>query len=204
MLAPGSQQVDLVVTQVSTTGTGVGVQPSVRLPLTVIKEDGAVSTFALSGLALPGIGLTLPTSIKLSLANSGNTVAIPRGYLTISGPSGTLVAKGLLNSSSLAVVPGGKLILDTPINRLKPVLWPGIYTASVSYGLGGDRPSQTTTKHFFYMAWWQAAGLVVTAVGLFFTARHARPRIHHRRSRHRALRGRGPPKKTLLIGRDIS
>lgn len=168
-LAPGGQQIDLVMTQQSLPGAQVSVVPSIRLPLTVIKEDGAVTRFSAVPLNTKGFSLDLPSSVAVLVKNTGNMIVIPRGFVSVTDPRGRTVRKGVLNSASLAVAPGDQLRLQTPLTLLDHPWPPGPYHVSVSYGIGGGQIMARTAARLFYMPVWQMllAALVVGLVICF-------------------------------------
>jgi hypothetical protein len=170
-LSPGSQQIELVITQQAAPGGNVSVVPSIRIPLIVVKEDGAVTSFSVNSLDTPGFAFGLPASVGLMIKNTGNMIAIPRGYISVTDPRGREVSKGVLNTASAATAPGGQLRLSTPLTTLGHAWLPGPYQVQVSYGSGGGRAAQTTTKHSFYLPVWQIL-LVVLLAAIIYCVRH--------------------------------
>jgi hypothetical protein len=197
-LQPGSHAVDLVITQSSGAQTGVGVLPGIRMPLTVVKADGAISDIAMSGFGALRFAYDLPGSLSATLHNSGNMVAIPRGFITVTGPGGSVVSQGVLNTASLAVTPGKDIALTTPLTKLKNALWPGMYHATLSYGLGGGRQAKTTSFSFVYVAWWHVVALAAAVAAGYVAAKQLVHLLALRAKAHPA------PKRALLIGRDIT
>lgn len=202
-LPPGSTLAELVITQSNTTGASVGVRSSIRLPLVLVKEDGAVRALALAGLDGPGLSLSMPGSLTTTIHNSGNVVAIPRGFVTITAPGGQVLSSGALNTASLAAGAGDRLALQTPLNKVASPLWPGVYQVHLSYGPGGGQAAQTSSTWFLYVAWWHLALMLgLTAAAYYFRKQVLQflkslpkqlSRTHH-----------PPPKRTMLIGRDIT
>lgn len=201
-LQPGSTPAELVITQTNTTDSSVGVRASIRLPLALIKEDGAVSALALSGLDTPGFSLLMPGSVTATIRNSGNVVAIPRGSITIVAPGGQVISSGAVNTASLALGPGNKLALTTPLNKVTNPRWPGLYKIQLSYGLGGGQAAKTSSAWFFYAAWWHAGTLIALMAAAY---RFRKQLLELARNWHKLPRPhRTPPERTLLIGRDIT
>ncbi len=200
---PGSQQIDLVINQLAGNSSGVGVSPTIRLPLTAIKNDGAVAGLTLSQLSKPSISLGTPSSVGTTLKNTGNIVVIPHGIVTITAPDGTVVSKGVLNEQSAAISPGNSLELRTPLVKLAAATLPGTYEVNVAYGPGNDRQLQTAHEKFLYIAWWHIAGLLAVGTLIYITARNSK-RIRQYFSRKSTPRTDPRPKRPMLIGRDIS
>jgi hypothetical protein len=201
-LSPGSQAVDLVISQAGTAQSNVGVLPSIRMPLILVKTDGAVSALGLASFGNSRLSFMVPGSVDATIENKGNMIAIPRGTVTITAPDGSVVSQGVLNTSSVAISPGNSLGLATPMTHLENAVWPGIYRATLSYGLGGGQPAQTASAWFVYVAWWHVALGALLGAGGYYLMKYGhrlrrmqppKPRAHH-----------PPPKRALLIGRDIS
>jgi hypothetical protein len=135
----------------------------------------------------------MPHSLGVTLHNKGNVIAIPHGVITVSGPNGK-VQQGVLNTSSLAVSPGQDLALTAQLTNLEGIWLPGIYRATISYGLGGDQVATTASSIFFYVAWWHIAGLLLIGFGIYHLVRHLRqPRRRKPSSAHH------PPGRALLM-----
>jgi hypothetical protein len=200
-LGPGSRQPELVVTQTSSGGAAtIGVLPSIRMPIIVIKEDGAVSAISLGKLYAPYIGFSLPKNITTTIHNNGNMIAIPRGFITVTGPNGTLMRKGILNEASKALSPGADLALTTPLHNLGSARWPGIYKISLSYGLGGGQKTLVSSHSMFYVAWWHVLLAAALAVIIRYLWQHTKLWQHDRKLKAK----RQASRRILLIGRDIT
>jgi hypothetical protein len=169
-LAPGSQQADLVISQFAVSGTNVGVLPELRLPLILVKEDGAITSLGVTNIATGVLSLAIPKAVEATVKNTGNMLAIPRGVVTVTAPNGTVVAQGALNVSSKALSPGASVSLSTPITRISNAVLPGPYTVQVSYGLGGDNAVKVAGKQFAFVAWWHIAiALTLIATAYYIT-----------------------------------
>jgi hypothetical protein len=199
-LAPGSQVATLMVGQQAAPGQGVGVAANVRLPLTIIKQDGAITNFGVLGVSTPGFALSIPETVTVHLKNTGNMTVIPRGYVTVTSPNGTTVAQGTVNSSSLALSPGRDFKLQTPLTKLTSATLPGPYRLAVHYGLGSGQTGQQTQTTMWHVAWWHA----VTALALVLGALYGLRSLTFSWYRRKATRRRPRPKRALLIGRDIT
>jgi hypothetical protein len=201
-LAPGSQRADVVILQ-SPSASGVRILPELRLPIILIKEDGAITSLGLGAVARPIIAFNTPTTIDVTLKNTGNMIAIPRGFVTITTPGGKVIGKGTLNTSSAAINPGSEVRFTTPLTILSSAALPGFYNAVISYGLGGDLPSKTGDARFLYIAWWHIAVLLGLGGGAYYLLRHVD--LSRRPAKEAILNTRRPtPKRKTLIGRDIT
>lgn len=195
-LPPGSQQVELIISQATTPGTAIGILPELRLPLITIKEEGAITNLALTTMERPAVGLALPSTIHATLQNTGNMIAIPRGVITITAPNGTVVGQGTLNTASAALSPGDSARFSTPITSLANATIPGPYNIHASYGLGGGQAAQTANTHFFYIAWWHLTLGATLAGGTYYVVRHILPARHYHHTKHRP-----PPKRPMFARR---
>ena len=200
-LSPGSQLADLVITQIATAQSNVGVQASIRVPLTIVKEDGAVTALKLAAFSAPKPTINLPGVLDATIQNSGNVVAIPHGTITITAPGGAVVKQGVLNVESRAVSPGGKILLNAKLVSLRTPIWPGMYKATVSYGLGGGQMTTMASKKFVYIAWWHLIVLAGLMAGWYFAATRmpAKLKQQHKPPAHHPPR---PKPKRVLVGRN--
>ncbi|HSX35151.1 MAG TPA: hypothetical protein VLF62_05925 [Candidatus Saccharimonadales bacterium] len=162
-LAPGSQQVELIISQAAGGSGNVSIIPSVRMPLITIKQDGAVAALRASDISKPAFAFDIPKATTFKLENTGNIVSIPRGFITITDPRGRVASQGVINTASTAVAPGGQLRLSTPLTTLHNALMPGVYRVQVSYGQGGGQQPTVATVRFFYIPVWQLVLVLVFA-----------------------------------------
>ncbi len=167
-LPPGSQRIDLIVATVSPTGSNVTVNPSIRMPVIVIKEDGAVTTIAFAGFTLGALHLATPQSVGTIIHNDGNVIAIPRGTITVSGPSGAIIRQGVLNTASQAISPGDTQTMTADLHNVGRAFLPGLYHVNLDYGLGGGQPGKHVSKSYLYIAWWHLVVLAVLAALLYY------------------------------------
>jgi len=192
-LAPGGQQLTVVVQQQGqASASAVGVTASMRLPLTIVKESGAITRLSLTTLTGPSLTIGLPKNISATLHNSGNMIAIPHGVVKIIGSNGSVLSQGTVNVASIAMAPGQSSSFSTPLTTLRRPTFPGIYHAQFSYGLGGDTTPQVVSVGFVYVAWWHLAVLALVGVGAYAGVRQFRQRARgYSRKRmvaHRSIR----------------
>jgi hypothetical protein len=170
-VTPGSLTADLVVSQETNAVQGVGILPSLRLPVTAVKYDGAVASLGAAAIAGPRVAMSIPKDVTLTLTNTGNMIAIPRGVVTIQASNGTTVGKAVLNEASVAVMPGASTQLRAPVTTLSTATMPGPYTIRADYGLGGDSPSQSVQAAFIFVAWWHVAVLIAVVAAVWYGIR---------------------------------
>lgn len=166
-LPPGSQEIDLIITQETTTSTNVSIVPRIRMPLIVVKQDGAIMSFSISADSASHFRLKLPPMLKLTIHNTGNVVAVPHGYISIYDPRGRETSKGVINTASTAIAPGGQLHTQAIVAPLNKAWMPGTYKLRFSYGAGSDSPTRVTTMQFFYLPAWELLVLSLLAAGVY-------------------------------------
>lgn len=203
-LSPGSQVVDLMVAQKGTATVGVGVQPAVRLPVTLIKDDGAVRSVAVTRIGGSSFSLQVPSTVSLTIHNTGNVVAIPRGIVSIRDPRGVVIAQGVINISSAAIMPGKVLATSVPITSTGKALVPGLYSITADYGLGGDSPTQMAIKHYLFIGIWHIAALLAVLALIVALSRNTKRWLHAARTKRQKVKSppKPPAKRRILIGRN--
>ncbi len=206
-LSPGSQVAELVITQLTAgSGAGVGVQPAVRLPITIIKDEGAIMSLGLTNIASSSFMMRQPQTVNVMIRNTGNVIAIPHGLVTVRGPRGTLVGQGTINTASAALLPGTEKSLPVAITPMDQASLPGTYQISATYGLGGDSATQTARKSFFYIAWWHVVETLSVAGALVLLAYNLRRFIQYLQAhRKKSTPVPEPParaKRRILVGRN--
>ncbi len=197
-LAPGSQQAELVIGQTAVGGNSVGVLPEIRLPLILVKEDGAITSLGLTNIEHGALGITMPATVQATIKNTGNMLAIPRGVVTVTAPDGTVVGQGTLNESSQAIAPGASVGMATRITKLASATLPGPYAINVRYGLGGDNAAKTASSGFVFIAWWHVAIVLALVALAYYVSHTVVPAVQYRRLKRR------PPKQTVFAGRNAS
>lgn len=202
-LSPGSQVLELVVTQQSAGGQGVGVQPAVRLPVTIIKTDGAVTSLGPMSITGPSFAMQMPATVHATVKNTGNMMAIPRGSVTIRDPRGKEVGHGVINVASAAIVPGKSLTMPVSITTTGSAVLPGSYQIQATYGLGGDSTERTSQANYTFIGWQHVAAVVVAACATIAIIRILRTIRSYIKLRRRHEQAKAPPtKKRILIGRN--
>lgn len=204
-LAPGSQSAELTVTQQIAATTGVGVQPAVRLPITIIKDDGAVTSLSITNIDSSRFIMQPPHTVTVTARNTGNVVTIPRGIVTIRDPRGMVIGQGAINTASAAIEPGKELHIPVSITNLSSMILPGPYHITALYGLGGDASQLSLQATAVYIAWWHIALIIGGGIGVFLAVRYIRRFIRLLYMRHKKPTPPTPPppvKRRILIGRN--
>ncbi len=93
--------------------------------------------------------IEFPTTFYFRFTNSGDTDLTPYGLLEITDASHTIVAKGMVNAASAPTLPQSIRGYYVSVRTLKPFLWPGMYTATLSLHFGKSHQRLTKTFVFF-------------------------------------------------------
>src|SRR5579859_2407693 len=170
-LAPGSQQANLLVSQTVAPGGNVGVVGSFALPIVTIKEAGATQQLGRGNVTTSHLMWRLPATVGVSVRNTGNTIVIPYGYVAVTTPNGNTVKSGVMNVAAAAITPGESTTMQVSLASVRHALWPGVYQATFSYGLGGGQTSGVVRARFLYIAWWHVLVLAALIVAAWCIAR---------------------------------
>lgn len=171
-LPPGSQIANLLVAQATPASSRVTIGGALQLPVVTIKEAGAVARLGGARLRVPGFGWSLPTTVTTSLRNTGNVLTLPRGFVTITAPNGRLMSKGVLDDAASAISPGSSTVIAAKLAAIHTARWPGVYTVTLTYGLGGGQSGAVLIRHVVYIAWWHVLVGVPAVIGLWYAVRY--------------------------------
>ncbi|HSX35789.1 MAG TPA: hypothetical protein VLH84_02535 [Patescibacteria group bacterium] len=117
----------------------------------VRKTEGAKFSIGLEQLSVPRGWFRLPSAINVVFKNTGNIQLVPRGLITVSGPFSHEVSRGIVNTDSNLVLPGGSRLYQVNLFKTGHVWWPGIYHVRVQYRYDGSVALQTATAAFLYL-----------------------------------------------------
>ncbi|HXH26954.1 MAG TPA: hypothetical protein VNG90_03585 [Candidatus Acidoferrum sp.] len=127
-------------------------------------------------LASPVVGRyasTFPTSFEAVFANTGNTQTAARGLIQILDHAKKVVSQGVINADSGLILPGSERLFAVNMRPLTTAyLWPGVYTAKISYHYLGQTTFSVEDETFLYVGWQQivlalfALLLLLSGVGI--------------------------------------
>jgi hypothetical protein len=133
--------------------------------LFVTKLGGEKYDLRLNSLSHNGNWFRLPTSARLRFQNPGNVHVIPRGEVRLKSPTGTVLAKGIINSESAYILPETFRELSVPLSRVGSALpLPGLYHLEVQYRYEGL--NQVAVKRFNMQFISLGLYLLLSVVGL--------------------------------------
>jgi hypothetical protein len=113
----------------------------------VDKQGGEHYNLKLSSVEQNGNWLHLPDDIKLHFQNPGNVHVTPRGLVLLKSPTGTVIARGVINSDSAYILPAtfrDMYVRMQPVGHAIPL--PGIYHVEVQFRYDGI--AQTASKSY--------------------------------------------------------
>ena len=174
-LAPGGHYLSLLLSQTSgeigNVTPKLSLKPAVSATIYLIKEDGAVRSLQLTGIALNHSIFSLPRRVDVTFYNNGNVASVPRGVINIkpSRSSNSVFASGIVNTDSVPVFPKNSVTLQVNLQNYSAVSAAGKYPINVSYRLDGFNNVSTSTVYFWYLPKLAAVSLFIMLliVGLF-------------------------------------
>lgn len=138
-LAPGGHYGALVITTRSgdSTKSSVSLNQQIVSFIFVKKLGGEKYGLDLESLT-PNSLSSIPDTVALHFKNTGNVHVMPRGYIEVINPSGTLVSKGIINPESTFVIPETSRKFVTTMQSVSNDRPGGRYTVTVHYRYDGQ------------------------------------------------------------------
>ncbi|MBI5621083.1 hypothetical protein HY949_04835 [Candidatus Gottesmanbacteria bacterium] len=151
-LSPGGHYAAVVASsgEQKTKGQSIGLKSAIASLLFVKKTGGEIYGLSLSGSEVTKRRLMLPTEVNLRFQNTGNVHVVPRGTVTVNGPWGTEIFKGIINPQSGIILPENFRVYPTTLERLSLPLWPGMYQLIISYRYETQNEAVAQTTRFFF------------------------------------------------------
>ncbi len=119
-LSPGGHYASIVIRLRSALSENQVLLPAVSTFILVRKEGGERYHLSLKkSELLDAIGNGIPAKTELVFSNQGNTHVVPRGSIEIKDFLGRVVAKSIVNESSLYVFPGTERILQQELSQVQ-------------------------------------------------------------------------------------
>lgn len=180
MKAGGHYAAILFTAGAKSSGAQVNLKPVVTELLFVRKTGGDWQDISLADFDHPSGLWGLPSHINLKFENRGNVHVLPRGIVSIIGPNGKVVSKGVINDGSNLILPESQRVYDTPIKGKRLSALPGSYKLVVNYHYEGNETY--TTQEYKFTVWnvpLLAAFTVILAaiiIGLYWAVRRLRNR----------------------------
>lgn len=129
----------------------VSIQPIASSLMFVTKLGGDTHKLSLSSVSFKRNVFSLPASVSLQFHNDGNTHLVPRGNVTITGPGGKLVGKGIINEDSNIILPQTSRQLYVPISQITSSSSPGKYVLHADFRFDGFDQYRAYQKSFVYI-----------------------------------------------------
>lgn len=140
-LQPGGHYAAVVASMKSldeVSGNEVAVNQQLMSLVLANKTGGEQYALKLTDIDQNGNWLKLPSVIKLRFQNPGNVHVVPRGTVLLKSPSGSILAKGVINSESAFVLPETFREIYVPLTKVSNDFpFPGLYKVEVEYRYDG-------------------------------------------------------------------
>lgn len=150
-LGPGGHYASLFIKERTLTTKQVSVSQAVSVMIFATKEDGATRQVVARNIVSDASIVRPPRSVTASFGNTGNTALVPRGVVRVYGPSGKVVANGIMNEGSASVLPGREIRLRSYLTTSGFAWLPGRYKVEVLYRYDGsdEQKSAIVTRWSF-------------------------------------------------------
>lgn len=153
-LGPGGHYGAVIVSAAPEAGQGsddVAVLPAASTLVLLKKTGGEVQKLELDSTKANSSWLQLPRSITLRFHNSGNVHLVPRGTIELYSPTGSRLAREVINPGSAFVLPESfrQFTSDFKLNA-QPWL-PGRYKLVISWRYDGQEIFNQTVEYHWYM-----------------------------------------------------
>ncbi len=148
-LAPGGHYAALIYKVTSEPNSGgntvtIGQAVSTLIFLTTYSQG--TTGLRLEPVPLPNITTTLPSTINIVLANTGNTQSVPRGYVQVTNKKGEVLTQAIINANSGMILPGGKRLFTIALKDISSPPLVTHYTVKIFYRHDGQSSYQQYAK----------------------------------------------------------
>ncbi len=117
----------------------------------VRKIDGAQYNLKLLNTAVSTNFFKLPSTANITIKNTGNVQAIPRGIITINDPLSKEVSRGIVNIDSNQVLPDSTRLFQVSLFKTSRAWLPGKYTVTVQYRYDGSPTVKEAKTSYWYV-----------------------------------------------------
>lgn len=149
-LAPGGHYGAVIISS-SANGTvqsEVSIQQQLVSLLFIKKLGGENYGLTLNDLAIGDTKGKLPQMVTLDFGSTGNVHVTPRGYVEITDPKGTVVAKAIINPDSTFILPETSRRLTALFQPITQSNIPGKYKVTAYYRYDGQKDFVTQSIYF--------------------------------------------------------
>lgn len=148
-LTPGGHYGAVVIRAASSNGAAgtVGFNQELVSLVFLKKLGGDISGLDLQSLSAPK-GFSIPTTVSATFKSTGNVYVVPRGYITITDPSGKVVAKGTINTDSEFIIQGTSRQLVTIMQPMADAKLVGTYKITAYYRYDGQNTFSQKSIYF--------------------------------------------------------
>jgi len=129
----------------------VGLNQSLASLIYIQKTGGEIKNLILKNVELKSSWRQFVDKANIRFENNGNIHLVPRGKVEVKSSWGKLVAKGIINEASAKILPESFRVFSLPIKTLNMWIWPGKYTAEISYRYDGKDNFVVFQKQITYV-----------------------------------------------------
>jgi hypothetical protein len=152
----------------------------------LVKEGAIIQGLELKEWSVSKDWRTSP-KVDLRFYNSGNTFAVPRGYITLADPLGHQIARTAINQDSVRIFPETYRHLTESLATIASSWVPGWYRLSIEYRYDGENVFHHVEGRYWYVQIWHLliiGVILLTTIFIIWKFRHwSRPR----RRRHKSV-----------------
>ncbi len=152
-LGPGGHYGAVVVSAANSSENNdeVALIPAASTLVLLKKTGGDISRLELDSINTNSSWINLPKSATLRFQNSGNVHLVPRGTMELFGPTGSRLARGVVNPQSGFVLPESFRQFSVPLELSKQPWLPGRYKLVTTWRFDGTEQTTTTEQDYWYI-----------------------------------------------------
>lgn len=171
-ISPGGHYAAIVARQVQTAGE-TSVAPAVSALIFMRKSGGERFNLSVQKLTWPRfpVAFSIPSTIALTFQNAGNIHVVPYGTIEVIDSFGRVVRKGVLNTSSLIIMPESRRLVPGTLREVSYMLPISLNSMQIKGSDSLRKVSYVHQESFLYVNPWTLLGLPVIGLGVLFLRR---------------------------------
>jgi hypothetical protein len=154
-LAPGGHYGAIVITPVKedpqAKSTKVELVPSSSVLVFARKVGGEVYDLQISRMDAGGSWFRRPQEAAVRFQNAGNVHVVPRGIVSMRDPRGRVIARGIINTDSGAILPESFRRYTVPLETVGSSWFPGKYSVVAQWRYDGQESFKESVVEFYYI-----------------------------------------------------
>jgi len=172
-LSDGGHYASLVLTQRSNTTVANGYLSAVSINFFIIKNENIRTNLQLTKFHTNRTLFTLPSTATTTFRNLGNTHIIPRASVSIFDGQ-NLVAKSVINATSLPLFPGQQSNFAAPFETYSKLLLPRKLHVRLMYRIDSSDIQYLSEQSFWYVPIIDLIVLIVVGILIWWRRRQIR------------------------------